>query len=352
MNSNNISYNEKIDHLRFFAAFTVLMFHTEWFSTIRLTSWIPIFHEGHAGVQLFMVISGLILTMIAHNREINVLKFYWNRILRIYPLYILVVSLGYFVSVERPTSSGVDYLLALLPISNMYRNAYGAFGGTLWSVAVELQFYLLFPFLIAGIQRYGERFAYLLIAMMLALRAAIFIHTGAAHHFAYFTIFGAVDSFVMGILSARFYLKREPKISAWIPVLVLVAINLVISIIFNSNFFHVDYVMGRASSLSRIWIVWPTIAALLFSVLTVTYLQSSHRLPFSAVIANFGKWSYSTYVWHWMVILFVFKAVGGYGLHPYFVGAAIVFPLTIAWSALSYYVIERPFLDMRVKYAN
>ncbi len=352
MNSQNISYNEKIDHLRFFAALMVLMFHTEWLTPQRLTSWIPVFHDGHAGVQLFMVISGFILTLIVHEREINIPGFYRNRILRIYPLFIFVVSLGYFLSVEHQASKGLEYLLALLPISNMYRNSYGAFGGTLWSVAVELQFYLLFPFLITAIQRYGEKFGYLLIAMMLVLRAAVFAHTGSAHHFSYFTIFGAMDSFVMGIIAARFHLRNRFELNVWTPIAILAITNVIIAILFTGNFFHVDYANGAPFSNSRLWIVWPTIAAALFALLTVTYLKSNHRLPFSPVIAAFGKWSYSSYVWHWMIIVAVMRLVGSYGLHPYFVGAFLVLPLTIAWSAMSYYLIERPFLDKRMRYID
>ena len=53
-----------------------------------------------------------------------------------------------------------------------------------------------------------------------------------------------------------------------------------------------------------------------------------------------------------MIIVAVMRLVGSYGLHPYFVGAFLVLPLTIAWSAMSYYLIERPFLDKRMRYID
>ena len=57
-----------------------------------------------------MVISGMILTLIAGDREIIISKFYLNRILRIYPLFIYIVTLGYFSTPDpRLTSAGIDY---------------------------------------------------------------------------------------------------------------------------------------------------------------------------------------------------------------------------------------------------
>src|SRR5262245_52618931 len=109
MQSKNIVYIDKLDHLRFLAAFTVLEFHSElWF---RSQGWpaeilfVPLFHQGYVGVGLFMVISGLILTAITYEREIDTLKFYLNRILRIYPMFVLIVTLGYFSTPDaRPSS--------------------------------------------------------------------------------------------------------------------------------------------------------------------------------------------------------------------------------------------------------
>ena len=95
-----------------------------------------------------MVISGFIFAEIASRGKINSKQFYLNRILRIYPLFITVVALGYFVTPDpRPTQAGLDFLMSLLPVSNLYRLNYDQFGGMFWSIAVELQFYLLFPFI-------------------------------------------------------------------------------------------------------------------------------------------------------------------------------------------------------------
>ncbi len=74
--------------------------------------------QGHIGVALFMVMSGFIMMTMFHGREMEPFKFYLNRVLRIYPLMILVVMLSYFsTSDPRPTTVGIDYIMSLLPIS-------------------------------------------------------------------------------------------------------------------------------------------------------------------------------------------------------------------------------------------
>ena len=143
----------------------------------------------------------------------NVRKFYLDRILRIYPLFVLIVSFGYLSTPDpRPTTTGVDFILALLPISNLYRLDYGAFGGQMWTVAVELQFYLLFPLLLA-FRRRSTRFAFFggIIALATALRAAQFATNGTVHQFAFFTLFGTIDLFVGGMLASEVYAKLKER---------------------------------------------------------------------------------------------------------------------------------------------
>src|SRR2546423_2203186 len=149
MQSPNIAYHPRLDHLRFFAAFIVLMFHTNaWYMGVagRDRFRLPILDQGYTGVGLFMVISGMILTLITYEREIDTKRFYLNRLLRIYPLFVVVVTLGYFSTPDpRETSAGIDYLMALLPISNLYRFKYGAYGGALFSVVIGREVFLVVP---------------------------------------------------------------------------------------------------------------------------------------------------------------------------------------------------------------
>ena len=85
MRSGNTAYIERLDHLRFFAAALVLLFHA-WLlagGETRDIRQFPIINEGHVGVHLFMVISGFILAVISHDKQLSAPRFYLNRALRI-----------------------------------------------------------------------------------------------------------------------------------------------------------------------------------------------------------------------------------------------------------------------------
>jgi peptidoglycan/LPS O-acetylase OafA/YrhL len=361
MQSKNIGYIEKLDHLRFLAAFTVLEYHADiWFRSIPGTpkEWLPLplFHRGYTGVALFMVISGMILAAITYGREIDTLRFYLNRVLRIYPLFVFIVALGYFATPDpRETSTGLDFLLALLPISNLYRLHYGAFGGVLFSVAIELQFYLLFPALLLFIRRYGAWYVPALIGFLMLLRTAVYFRIGTAHDIAYFSIFGALDIFLIGMLAGNYYMRETRRqFPAWTVAAAFVGVNLVLLLAHkHRTFFNYDFdgVSSNGVSTSPIWIVWPTVQGLMFAGFALLYLRSSFRLPYASAFAYLGKISYSLYVWHTIVFLAAVKLRLNF-LPAYEMGLLVIFPASFLLSVLSYYLIERPFLSMRVVYVR
>jgi peptidoglycan/LPS O-acetylase OafA/YrhL len=162
------NYLEGLNTLRFFLAIIVLLGHCNqnlvgysifWFSGASVML------KGGLCIEFFFVLSGFILTHIAYkemqkSRTICIEKFFIRRALRILPLYYLAVILGYlilgiiypFFTGEKYLSfsiaEGLPYHLFLLPnllISN-YNNNIGSLY-SLWSIGVEEQFYLFFPFL-------------------------------------------------------------------------------------------------------------------------------------------------------------------------------------------------------------
>jgi peptidoglycan/LPS O-acetylase OafA/YrhL len=303
-----------------------------------------------------MVISGYLMSRIFTGRPIDIRKFYLNRSLRIYPLFVLDVSLGYFSTPDpRPTATGLDYLLALLPISNLYRLNYGAFGGQMWTIAVELQFYLLFPFLLTfrrtsnAVSFYGS-----IIGLAIAARAAIYLTSGTTHQFTFFTLFGNIDLFVAGMLAAEIYRSLDEQgrnFSIVWSIASLAITTLVIILAFlHSSFFHVDTngVSKDGVSRSALWIIWPTILAMCWSGTLILYLRSSGSIPWSSALAALGTWSYSTYVWHILVIVITKHQL--LWMSSYVFGLFVVLPITAGVSFVSYRLIERPFLELRKSY--
>jgi peptidoglycan/LPS O-acetylase OafA/YrhL len=137
-------YNRSLDGLRGFAVLSVILFHFGYFSA------------GWIGVQIFFVLSGYLITSILladrdRPDDLYFKRFYWRRSLRIFPLYfgyLIALSLVFLVS-NVPAAFGArwlylytytyNYALLLVPLQQSVSFTH------FWSLAVEEQFYLLWP---------------------------------------------------------------------------------------------------------------------------------------------------------------------------------------------------------------
>lgn len=352
MQSKNTSYIERLDHLRFFAAAIVLLFHASIYAAasdpqyyqVQPGGWLwpTIVGQGHIGVQLFMVISGFILAVISDNKEIDVYRFYWNRILRIYPLLVFVVALGFFSLPKEETSR---FLVALLPIFNLSRY-YGEFGGQAWSIAIELQFYLLFPIFQVAL-RNGPGYHLGAILFLIFIRFAVYSMHGAVHAFAFLSPFGEFDVFLIGHLCGWLYMRGKLQFSnpLWF-VGSFAALNIYVWVLFSSgSFYSVAPANSPPECQSWFWIIHLDILALLFAVLLVAYLQMTWRVVGSEFLSALGRYSYSLYLWHMFIVMLVLKWQLPF---PALISLALTIPLS--WA--SYHLIEQPFLARRVRYIN
>ena len=96
MNSNNLPHLPRLDHIRFFAANLVFLFHFTHYYYLHWSPlidhpWMGLITEGHTGVGLFFTLSGFLFMLIAlHNPFIDYRRFISNRFLRIFPMYFTV----------------------------------------------------------------------------------------------------------------------------------------------------------------------------------------------------------------------------------------------------------------------
>lgn len=113
----NISFFEGLNSLRFFAAFLVVMHHSE---TIRKKNglenfeWLGLFRNGGNAVTFFFVLSGFLITYLLlkendQKKTVSVKNFYLKRVLRIWPLYFLLVVIGTLVLPELCDVLNVNY---------------------------------------------------------------------------------------------------------------------------------------------------------------------------------------------------------------------------------------------------
>ena len=177
--------------LKFILAIVIIVSHTHTYLPIPGIEW---FHQGVAAVIGFFIISGFItkLTLSRKYSLNNLLPFYRDRLLRIYPQYLFYLILSFIflaltghisLTLRALTILTNVFLLpinldSLLPVS-FFQNSYDALIPPAWYLGTELQFYLIAPLLFR-----------LVPAQILGFLAAVFVFTLAA--------FGSLDTRLFG----------------------------------------------------------------------------------------------------------------------------------------------------------
>jgi peptidoglycan/LPS O-acetylase OafA/YrhL len=162
---SRVPYLPGLDGMRALAVLAVMVYHAN-------NNWLP---GGFLGVEVFFVISGYLITLLLigeHERTgtVSIRNFYLRRARRLLPaLYVLLIGLTIYTALFRREVLGQlrgDVLAALTYTSNWYQiwvgQGYTASGDFaplrhLWSLAVEEQFYLLWPLVMIGLIRRGRR---------------------------------------------------------------------------------------------------------------------------------------------------------------------------------------------------
>ena len=337
-----------LDHVRAVAAFTVFTWHFNHINNNNLsgpeTFPLSFLAEGHIGVAMFMTLSGYLFAKLLDGQKIRYFPFLWNRVIRLFPLLIFVFILHGIIAIDP--SDAFRYLINLTAglIYPSWPN-----GG--WSIAVELHFYAILPILLTISSR-NPKFILLSILASILARTGWWLHEGTVQQYAYWTIMGGLDQFVLGIFAFK---MRDMIVGRHI-------FAFFVAVILTSYITYFDFIGGfyrnqEYPSPSPIWIIHPTVLAVGFSFLIAWYDTSfsMQNTGFSGVAAKIGACSYSIYLIHFF---FVFRA-------SRWIDENIIelstFPLILLFSAasfsclvpiayLSYRFIELPPLRFRTPY--
>ncbi|PSL44750.1 peptidoglycan/LPS O-acetylase OafA/YrhL [Chitinophaga niastensis] len=163
-----------LDHLRALAIILVFIFHYRMF---KHPEWVDtIGHFGWTGVDLFFVLSGYLIAgqlfrTIAKGKAIDLKTFFLKRFFRIIPVYLVVLSLYFFIPAfrEREALSPLWKFLTFTQNFGLDLSHHGTFSHA-WSLCIEEQFYLLLPFLVTGFVYFkaGKKGFYLVVLLFLA----------------------------------------------------------------------------------------------------------------------------------------------------------------------------------------
>jgi peptidoglycan/LPS O-acetylase OafA/YrhL len=354
--SKNIERIPRLDHLRFFAAALVVLYH--YFGKIvavdanRRNIVYNVMLEGRSGVDIFFVLSGFIFGMISYGKKIRYFDFIWSRVVRIYPLYLfaIILVLAAFPDKFFP----IDTMLLMLPVLIVgYLFALPGFT-QLWTIGIEFQFYLLFPFLAAFLLRTGYRYLIGILLLAIGLRALYYIDLGTVRDVGYGTLLGRIDQFIIGIGAAWFFIKKRSLFSH--------PANLVVSGVLALATFQwlVAWNGLGTGANSALWVIWPTIEGAIWGYLALSYVSCRIPIPsfLDQSLSKLGEMSFSIYIMHDFAVVWALKytkALGFTGNGSVDAALQAVFvalPLAVAIAWCTYNVIEKQFFIYRRKYVE
>ena len=366
MKSTNYQYISALDHLRGFAAILVLFFHGGHFIAYKITygstydpsNWLKandpfsaLVIEGHTAVSLFFVLSGFIFTVGAIQKKISYLGFYRNRILRTYPLFIFILLAGVLVYPENFDFWGLLKSIFFMANSDTAIDG-GAFTFVFWSIAVEWHFYLIFPALIALVRSRGWKSLLALLIVFLFIRCIAYFQNVDMREISYWSIIGRIDQFVIGMLAGIYY-RSKFRESLRFDIQAVLGLIAVLSVLFIFN------QHGGGGLNNHVWIYWTTIESSVWAIFVLGYLSVTRHFPvfINKGLIALGTVSYSIYLTHFIVLDFFMRndfdrivttesALGTAVINI----SLFIMPLVIGLSSITYYFVERPFLERRKGY--
>jgi peptidoglycan/LPS O-acetylase OafA/YrhL len=323
-----------LDGLRGLAIIAVLFRHSSSIFEAHgpLTRWfLPFMDFGGWGVDLFFVLSGFLITGILIDTRAAINRgtsFYGRRIVRIFPVYYLALGLvlllePHFAWIHEAANiqTLTDRLAYLFYFQNWiplwHHGDYPeSFIGHFWSLAVEEQFYMIWPAIVWHLSaRAVIRLCAVALSIIFVVRILLVLHFGLGVWVFAFTITRA-DGLFVGAAIAAIYATRGAISNRFLGSSAAIGMGAL----------AVIAIIGPARQL---WLTGTYMAmlgipavALLSGVLIVYCLQFTEsplgRFFQQRWLRMFGKYSYGMYVWHFPIF---------YGMHHLFEQRSVVFPL-------------------------
>lgn len=353
-----------LNELRAIAALAVLFHHVELYkfrlkldSLYGFGSYIRSFISdlGYNGVMLFFVLSGFLITYLLIEEknttgEISVSKFYGRRMLRIWPLYFIILIIGFWFLpflYENFSSffEGQDYynqrielleygnnlILYLFFLSNIALALYGPVAGSShsWSVSVEEQFYVVWPWIV---KLFYKRLLYVLLLIIFGgiLFKEVFPETFIKKLYNV----SRIDFMAMGALIAYLYKYHKENL---ITILKNKAFMLILMLSVVTHLFF------EITSFTQ---------ALTFGLLIVSCIEYNFKV---SVLSYIGKLSYGVYMYHPLMMYVSFSIMNKLNISNSISYNLLVYLMVLSFTFLASYVsynyIELFFLKMKAKFS-
>lgn len=337
-----------LDGLRAVAILLVLMSHlggSRHFLSTQVMG--KIGDVGNLGVRLFFVISGFLITRlllveIERQRRISLKAFYTRRVLRIFPAFyvfigcVLLLAATGFASVDRR-----DVLHAVTYTMNYHANFSENFSlRHLWSLAVEEQFYMLWPLTLAFLM--PSRASRLLVVVVLVvpvLRVVLYKAVPGYENIADTGFESVCDALATGCLLA-IALPRLAR-TQWFD-------RLVMSPLFPLLFAAIFVANQQRDHPNFFWLLCVPFMNVALALTVLRYVQAP-LLPLGRVLnhrllAWVGVLSYSVYLWQQLFLIQSRPVTSVLVVFPFNIA------MTFACAVASYHLVEKPFLRLKQRF--
>jgi peptidoglycan/LPS O-acetylase OafA/YrhL len=363
-------YQPELDGLRFYAFLGVFVYHTlperpAFYRDLHLplpSLWAAVARSGASGVDLFFALSAFLITalLLRERRQtggISLRLFYIRRILRIWPLYFLVLAVAVVLAHTVPGQSLPWYYVVgyLLFVGNWINVAFGhplSVCGPLWTVSIEEQFYLVWPLMMKILERRGMIIAAVVAFLLATLSQIGVVLAGLRTGYIYYGSASRSGSLALGILLALFA-DRLPELTRGMRGLLLAA-GLTGWIAASAWLSDQPGPVDMRTVLGRLVILVGARLVISVGAVAILYacLGSRSRLVRSDWVVRLGKISYGLYMLHFIGLLFMIDL-----LHPRWgwtllATKALGLALTVLLAWASYRWVESPFLRLKDRFAT
>jgi peptidoglycan/LPS O-acetylase OafA/YrhL len=329
---SQVGIRNDLSFLRALAVVSVLLFHFN----------ISFISGGFAGVDVFFVISGYLMTRIIvgglRDNNFSFIKFYFARARRIIPaLLVLCLALlivGWFILLPTEYRQlGKHTTSALTFFSNLiFAHEAGYFDAAshkklllhTWSLSVEWQFYIIYPIVLFALAKlFQERLLKVSIFSFLVLSffCAIYMSTVLGKS-VYFNLSSRAWEMMFGSIAFLFpiAMSKENKVLAFYLGLLLIICSF--------------FILDENVSWPGYWTLLPVVGT--FLVIMANYQES--LIANSKVSTLIGESSYSIYLWHWPIVVILLRSFSELSFSVLLFGIALSFILGF----LSFRFIELP----------
>lgn len=312
-----LKYRPDIDGLRAISILLVITFH----------AFPKVLHGGFIGVDVFFVISGYLITTIIlkniDNNQFSFVDFYAKRIKRLYPslLVVLIATLGYGWLVLFPAEFkqlGKHALASAIYINNivLYKES-GYFDLDssnkpllhLWSLGIEEQFYLIWPFLLFALNRKKMPVGWLLTAGLATSFLLNIYYIYRKHSYAFYMPTTRFWELFIGAGLAYVNLYKKTYIDSWMNQLINKT-RMTSKFIYNltswiglSMIIFCAVIIDESYLFPGWWALMPTVGAFLI-IFSGQESWTNKYILSNKIMVGIGTISYPLYLWHWPLLSF------------------------------------------------